>query len=83
MLKPMELMKNIIPALKPGGLLVIIEHAPEKANSMGHHCTPKETVLQQAKEAGFNMLRLETFLKYDNIYLFKVNPGDIETVTKK
>jgi len=70
--KPVELMKNIIPALKPGGLLAIIEHAPEKATSMGHHCTPKETVLQQAKEAGFKMVRLETFLEYDNIYIFKV-----------
>jgi len=70
--KPVELMKSIIPALKPGGCLVIIEHAPEKATSMGHHCTPKETVLQQAKEAGFKMVRLETFLEYDNIYILKV-----------
>jgi ubiquinone/menaquinone biosynthesis C-methylase UbiE len=70
--KPVELMKNIIPGLKPGGFLVIIEHAPEKATSMGHHCTPKETVLQQAKEAGFKMVRLETFLEYDNIYILKV-----------
>jgi predicted methyltransferase len=69
--KPVELMKNIIPALKPGGLLVIIEHAPEKATSMGHHCTQKETVLQQAKEAGFKMVRLETFLEYDNIYILQ------------
>jgi ubiquinone/menaquinone biosynthesis C-methylase UbiE len=70
--KPVELMKNILPALKPTGLLVIIEHAPEKATSMGHHCTPKETVLQQAKEAGFKMVRLETFLEYDNIYILKI-----------
>jgi ubiquinone/menaquinone biosynthesis C-methylase UbiE len=76
--KPVELMKNIIPALKPGGLLVIIEHAPEKAASMGHHCTPKETVIRQVKEAGFKMVRLETFLKYDNIYILKVNPGYLE-----
>jgi ubiquinone/menaquinone biosynthesis C-methylase UbiE len=80
--KHVELMKNIIPALKPEGLLVIIEHTPEKATSMGNHCTPKETVLQQAKEAGFKMVRLETFLKYDNIYIFKVNPGGIKAVTK-
>ena len=70
--KPVELMTNIIPALKPGGLLVIIEHAPEKATSMGHHCTSKETVLRQAKAAGFKMVRLETFLEYDNIYLLQV-----------
>jgi ubiquinone/menaquinone biosynthesis C-methylase UbiE len=74
--KPVELMKNIIPALKPGGLLVIIEHAPEKATSMGHHSTPKETVLQQAKEAGFKMVRLETFLEYDNIYILKPELSD-------
>lgn len=69
--KPVELMKNIIPALKPGGFLVIIEHAPEKATSMGHHATPKENVFSQAKQAGFKLDRLETFLKFDNIYILR------------
>ena len=71
--KPVELLKNIIPGLKPGGRLVLIEHAPEKATGMGSHATPKETVLRQAKNAGFKLERIETFLEYDNIYIFQVN----------
>lgn len=69
---PVEMLKNIAPALKPGGLLVIIEHSPEKTPDFGWHRTPKETVLQQAKEAGFKLVRLETFLELDNIYILKV-----------
>jgi hypothetical protein len=34
--------------------------------------TFKGTVRQQAKEAGFKLERIETFLKYDNIYIFQV-----------
>lgn len=71
--KPVELLKNIIPGLKPGGRLVIIEHTPEKATGMGSHATPKETVIQQGKDAGYKLERIETFLAYDNIYIFQVN----------
>jgi ubiquinone/menaquinone biosynthesis C-methylase UbiE len=68
--KPVALLKNVKPALKPEGRLVIIEHTPEKTEN-SHHNTPKEIVLKQAKEAGFKLLRIETFLKFDNIYIFK------------
>jgi ubiquinone/menaquinone biosynthesis C-methylase UbiE len=67
---PVELLKNVIPGLKPGGRLAIIEHVPGKAS--GIHGTFKGMVLQQAKEAGFKLERIETFLKYDNIYIFRV-----------
>ncbi len=70
--KPVALLKKIIPGLKPGGRLVIIEHAPEKATGMGSHCTPKETVLRHGKDAGYKLERIETFLEYDNIYIFQV-----------
>ncbi len=70
--KPVELMKNIIPALKPRGRLVIIEHETEKSGYMDGHSTPKKTVIKQAREAGFKLERIETFLKLDNIYIFHV-----------
>ncbi|MCP4218536.1 MAG: methyltransferase domain-containing protein [bacterium] len=70
--QPVELLKNVIPALKPGGILAIIEHDPRKVTDMGNHCTPKETVLKQAEAAGFRLLRIETFPQMDNIYVFKV-----------
>jgi ubiquinone/menaquinone biosynthesis C-methylase UbiE len=71
--KPIELLKNIIPALKPGGRLVIIEHETEKSGYMDGHSTPQKIVLKQVQEAGFKLERIETFLELDNIYIFQIN----------
>jgi len=71
--KPIELLKNIIPALKPGGRLVVIEHETEKSGHMDGHSSHQKTVLKKVQEAGFKLERIETFLKLDNIYIFQVN----------
>lgn len=65
---PVALMKNIAPALKPTGQLVIIEHDPVKLGEAGSHTTPKEKLLQQAGAAGFKLVKIQTFLERDNIY---------------
>lgn len=69
--KPVELMKNIIPALNPGGVLVIIEHDPVKCPDAGSHSTPQEVLFENASRAGFNLIRIETFLARDNINIFR------------
>lgn len=68
--RPVELMENIVPCLKPGGRLAIIEHDPIKVPSMGSHATAKEIVIDQAEKAGFKLERMLTFLSRDNIYIF-------------
>ena len=70
--KPVELMKNIIPCLKPDGRLVIIEHDPVKVPGIGSHSTAKDVLLKQAKQAGFELERMMTFLERDNIYVFQI-----------
>jgi ubiquinone/menaquinone biosynthesis C-methylase UbiE len=70
--KPVELLKNIKPALKPGGKLVIVEREPVKSGAPPWSCTPREVLLQQAQKAGFQIVQLETFLVEDNIYIFRV-----------
>jgi ubiquinone/menaquinone biosynthesis C-methylase UbiE len=70
--KPIELMKNIIPSLKPNGRLVIIEHDPVKVPDAGSHSTAKDVLLDQAKQAGFELERIMKFLKRDNIYVLQV-----------
>ena len=70
--KPIELMKNIAPSLKSEGTLVIIEHDPMKVPDMGSHSTAKEVVLDQTNQAGFELVRIQTFLKKDNIYILRV-----------
>lgn len=70
-------LKNIIPSLKPGGVLVVIEADPAKGGSSGHS-TPKDAMLKQAGEAGYKLVRIETFLKTDNIYIFTPRPKTLK-----
>jgi ubiquinone/menaquinone biosynthesis C-methylase UbiE len=71
--KPVELLKSTVPALKPGGTLAIVEHCPEKlSESWSGHTTAKETVIEHAGEAGFELVKMETFLERDNIYVFRL-----------
>ena len=73
---PVALMKNIVPALKPGGKLVIVERDPVRSGVPPQSCTPKKVLIRQAADAGFRMVRVETFLEEDNIYIFRAK-GDI------
>jgi ubiquinone/menaquinone biosynthesis C-methylase UbiE len=68
--KPVELLKNIVPTLKPDGTLVIVEHDPVKSG-YPTESTSKEKLVKQADEAGYKLERMETFLSRDNIYFFK------------
>lgn len=69
--KPVELLERTRPALKPEGRLVIVEHDPEKL-SHGDHNRSKETVISQVTEAGFELIRISTFLEFDTIYIFRI-----------
>jgi SAM-dependent methyltransferase len=69
--KPVPLMRNIIPSLKPGGVLVIIEHDPEKYPRAGSESTSREEMLEQAKKAGLELVRIEDLLERDTIYVFR------------
>jgi ubiquinone/menaquinone biosynthesis C-methylase UbiE len=68
--KPVELLKNIVPTLKPDGILVIVEHEPEKSG-YATESTSEEELVKQAAEAGYKLERIETFLARDNIYFLK------------
>ncbi len=80
--KPVELLKNILPGLKPAGRLVIVEHDPGKVKKLGwdehsisSHATAKEKVIEQAIQAGFELDRVEThdFIPRDNLYFLRPN----------
>jgi predicted methyltransferase len=68
--EPVELMRNIKPSLKPGGLLVVIEHDSEKSTST-HHRIEQDELFDQLSRAGFEVVRVETFLERDNINIFR------------
>ena len=74
--EPVELMRNALPALKPDGIMVIVEHDREKIPDAEDHSTSQEVLLAQMDEAGYDLIRIETFLEYDNINIFKAKAKD-------
>jgi SAM-dependent methyltransferase len=73
---PVALVRNAIPALKPGGVLVIVECCPEKTEwGEEHNCTGRDDMIEQAGRAGYELVRVETFLDEDNIFIFKPQVG--------
>lgn len=67
--KPVEFLKNLQRYLKPGAPLVILERDPVKVPSAAGHFFSREKLLRTIKEGGFNVIRTETFLSKDNIYI--------------
>jgi ubiquinone/menaquinone biosynthesis C-methylase UbiE len=68
--KPVELVRNLAPTLKPEGVLVIVEHCPEKTG-WSSEVTSQEKLVEQAGQAGFELIKIETFLERDNIYFLR------------
>ena len=70
--EPIELLKNLRPSLKPGATLVIIDPAPERGGERDSpEATTKEKLEKDGGEAGYEVIRVETFLPKDNIFILK------------
>ncbi len=70
--KPHEMLLHIKPSLKSGGILAIVDADPEKSGFGDDHSTPKKEMLQQLDKAGYKVIRVEDFLKEDNIYICRL-----------
>jgi SAM-dependent methyltransferase len=66
-----SLLRNLIPALKPGGILAIVENDPAKSGATVEESTARDEFVKQVGEAGFEVIRVETFLVRDNIYILR------------
>ena len=63
---------NVKPSMKSNATLVIIERDPEKTGSGYGHFMKKDEILETVKKANFELVRIETFLKNDNIFIFRL-----------
>jgi len=70
--KPVELIRNTIPSLKPNGILAIVERDPEKAGGVSWESTPKKWLIEQVARAGYKLVKVDDFLEEDNLYIFRV-----------
>ena len=73
--KPVDLLKNLIPSLKPGAEIAIIDPDPVRdENRGGRESTSVEKIRSDAARAGLELVRVETFLEKDNIFIL-ARPG--------
>ena len=69
--KPVELMQNLKASLKPTATVVIVERDPDKWEHGRHHFMTKDEILKTVENANYELLRIETFLPRDNIFIYK------------
>jgi len=74
--RPVVLLRNLSQSLKPGATVAIVEHDPERVGGDGRkEATSPDALRGQAEEAGYEVVRIETFLEQDNIYILRVKPS--------
>jgi ubiquinone/menaquinone biosynthesis C-methylase UbiE len=75
--KPLIFFKNLRKYLKPGATVVVIDRDPDRWGQGWDHFMTKEAILDSVKKSDYELVRLETFLDRDNIYIFRpINHSD-------
>ena len=69
--KPVALLKNLSETLKPNGKIVIVEGNLDKLPSAAGEWFARSKLLKIYKDAGYKLVREETFLPKDNIYFLQ------------
>jgi ubiquinone/menaquinone biosynthesis C-methylase UbiE len=71
--KPTKWLGNAEKSLKPGAPLVIIDRDPDKYGGRHNHFYTKEKMQEAVAKSNFKLVKIETFLERDNIYVFKLS----------
>lgn len=69
--EPVEVFRNIRKSLKPDGMIAIVEGSLEKNPSAAGEWWPRTKLLKIYEDAGYKLVREETFLPMDSIYFLK------------
>jgi len=70
--KPVALLNNLVPSLKPDASVVIIDRDPSKFRDPAGHFLTEEEILEMIGQSDFELDRMETFLPQHNIYILRV-----------
>ncbi|MCP5047774.1 MAG: class I SAM-dependent methyltransferase [bacterium] len=68
---PVTFLKNLKASFKPNAPLVILASDPGKNSDTSGHFLGKEELMKTVQAAGYTLVRLETFLPKDNIYIYR------------
>jgi len=74
---PVKWLENVKASLNPEAPLVIIERDPEKTGSGWGHFMKKDEILETVKKANFELVRIETFLAKDTIFIFRLKTSEM------
>ncbi len=64
-------MKNVQESMKPGAQLVIIDVATSRYEPWEGHFMSREEIENEMSDTNFELVRVETFLPRDNIYVYR------------
>lgn len=68
--KPVDLVKKILPSLKENGYLVVVERDKERCPpTQRNEATTISDFKKQMNEAGFEVVKVDTTMRIDNIYI--------------
>jgi hypothetical protein len=68
---PVRFLRNIAPALKPGGTLAIVLDDPAKSRGESERSATREEFLAGVDKAGYKIEKEETFLERDGLYVLR------------
>ena len=69
--RPVELLANLLPALKPGATVVVMDRDPAKVSDNERHFLTRAEVEEIVGRSTFEMVRVETFLRDHNLYILR------------
>jgi len=69
--EPLAMMEDIKLSLKPGAPVVIIDGDHDKIGGRSQHFLTKEQVIERVEEAEYELVRIETWLPRDIIFVFR------------
>jgi len=69
--RPVELLTNLLPCLKPGAAVVIMDRDPAKFSDPDRHFKARAEVEEIIGRSVFELVRVETFLRHHNLYILK------------
>ena len=70
--QPITMLKKLLPTLKPGGTIVLVEPDPIHGPGGSDHGISPERMHRDAAQAGFEVVRIEDFLPEDLIFILKI-----------
>jgi ubiquinone/menaquinone biosynthesis C-methylase UbiE len=73
--QPVAMLKSLLPALKPGATVVAVEPDPVRGPGGSDHGVSRERMREEAAEAGFELVRTETFLPEDLLFVLRPKDG--------